>query len=176
MEILLKSIAEEEGVKLTEGGLKAIKRYAEGNAGVAISLMEAAAVSSTSVPSEPEPKVIDVDRVEEVVRHAFFQRKKAEELIDLAFEGRHKEVREGLEFLMEGERIQGEEILLEIHKALKRKMEEMKMKMKIEMKREEEISAKSARLILYESEADLKLCSSLNNMIHLEELLMRFKV
>ncbi len=155
MDTLIKSIAEEEGVKLTEGGLKTLKRYARGDAGAAINMLEAAAMTT--------PKVINADRIEEVVRNAFFQRWKAEELIDSAFEGRYKDVRAGLEYLIKDERIGGKEILVEIHAALRRKME-----------REE--SKKFAKLVLYEAEADFELCNSLNTIIHLEEMMTHFFV
>ncbi len=160
LETLIRSIAEGEGVKLTEGGLKTLKEYARGDAGAAINMLEAAATTAS-----PATKPIDASRIEEVVRNAFFQRKKAEELIDSAFASRHKEVRAGLEFLVKEERIGGKEILVEIHEALRRKM---KAKMAIEE------AQKFARLVLYEGEADFKLCNSLNTMIQLEEMITHF--
>ncbi len=155
LDTLIRSIAEEEGVKLTEGGLKTLREYARGDAGAAINMLEAAATATT------EP--INRNRIEVVVRDAFFQRKKAEELIDLTFDRRYKDVRAGLEILIKDERIGGREIMLEIHEALRRKM-------KAEMATEE--SKIFARLVLYEGEADFKLCNSLNPMIHLEEMII----
>ncbi len=152
MDTLVKSIAEEEGVKLTEGGLKTLKEYARGDAGAAINMLEAAATATR--------KTIESDRIEEVVQNAFFQRKIAEELIDSAFEGRYKDVRAGLEFLIKDARIGGKEILIEIHEALRRKMTMQESK-------------KFAKLVLYEGEADFDLCNSLNAIIHLEEMLMK---
>jgi len=160
LETLIRSIAGAEGVKLTEGGLKTLKQYARGDAGAAINMLEAAAVATASSAT----KSVDETRIEEVVRNAFFQRKKAEELIDLAFASRHKEVRAGLEFMIKAERIGGKEILAEIHEALRRKM-------KAKMTMEE--SKKFARLVLYEGEADFQLCNSLNALIHLEMMIMK---
>ena len=153
LDTLMRSIAEGEGIKLTASGLKTLREYARGDAGAAINMLEAAATATT------EP--INKNRIEEVVRNAFFQRKKAEELIDSAFAGRYKDVRAGLEFLIKDEKIGGQEILVEIHEALRRKMAM-------------EESKKFARLVLYEGEADLKLCNSLNIIIPLEEMLTHF--
>jgi len=159
LDTLIGSIAGAEGVKLTEGGLKTLREYARGDAGAAINMLEAAETAAT--------KTVARNRIKEVVRNAFFQRKSAEELIDSAFKGRYKEVRAGLEFLIRDERIGGQEILSEIHEALRRKM-------KAEMAMEEKMVSKIfARLVLYEGEADFKLCHSLNTMIHLEEMLMK---
>lgn len=163
LETLIRSIAGTEGVKLTDGGLKTLKQYARGDAGAAINMLEAAvAVAATTASSAA--KSVDETGLEEVVRNAFFQRKKAAELIDLAFASRHKEVRAGLEFMIKEERIGGKEILAEIHEALRRKM-------KAEMTMEE--SQKFARLMLYEGEADFQLCNSLNALIHLEMMIMK---
>lgn len=159
LETLIKSIAGAEEVKLTEGGLKTLKEYARGDAGAAINMLEAAATTASSAT-----KPIDANRIEEVVRNAFFQRKEAEELLNSAFASRHEEVRAGLEYLIKEERIGGKEILVEIHEALRRKMNSA-------MAMEE--SKKFARLILYEGEADFKLCNSLNAMIHLEMMIMK---
>ena len=152
--LLVCSIANEEGLKLTEGGLKTLRYYARGDAGVAITILEAAATVT---------KTVDRGSIEEAVQHAFLQRKKAEELIDLVFEGRYKDMRTHLEFLIGEERRGGKEILVGIHEALRRKMKSA---------REKDESKLFAPLFVYEGEADLKLCNSLNTMIHLEEMLM----
>ncbi|HID20621.1 MAG TPA: AAA family ATPase [Methanophagales archaeon] len=159
LDTLIMSISEEEGVKITEVGLKTLKEYARGDAGAAINMLEAAATTASSA-------TIDKAGIEMVVRNAFFQRKIAEELIDSAFASRHKDVRAGLEFLIRGERIDGKEILVEIHEALRRKMRaEMRMSSKL-----------FAKLVLYEGEADFKLCYSLNTIIPLEEMMMKMSM
>jgi len=155
MEQLMRSIADEEGVNITDRGLKTLKEYARGDASAAITILEAAAASSAPMINESE--------IEDVAQNAFFQRKKAEELIDLAFEGRYKDLRARLEFLMREERIGGKELLAEIHESLRRKM-------KRTMTNDE--SKLFARLVVYEGEADLKLCTSINAMIHIEEMFM----
>ena len=159
LDTLIKSIAEKECVKITETGLKTLTEYARGDSGAAITILEAAATMTT------EP--ITGGRIEEVVQNAFFQRKKAEELIDLAFSSRHKEIRAGLEILTKDARIGGKEILAEIHEALRRRMD-------VEQKKEE--SRMFAKLVSYEGETDLKLCHSLNPMIHLEEMMTQFSL
>ncbi|MBE0517039.1 MAG: AAA family ATPase [Methanophagales archaeon] len=155
LELLVRSLAKEEGLKLTEGGLQTLRDYARGDAGVALTILEAAATGT---------KTIDRGGIEETVQHAFLQRKKAEELVDLVFEGRYKDMRAQLELLIGEERRGGKEILVGIHEALRRKM-------KSAMGKDE--SKLFARLFVYEGEADLKLCNSLNSMIHLEEMLMK---
>lgn len=151
---LIRLISDAEGLKIAEGGLKALNGYARGDAGVAINMLEAAATNSDT---------IDEDGLEVVAENAFFQRRTAEELIDSAFASRNKDVRAGLEFLIRGERIDGKEILVEIHEALRRKM-------RAERKKSSKLFA---RLVLYEGEADLKLCYSLNTIIPLEEMMMK---
>jgi replication factor C small subunit len=160
LDTLIKSISEEERVKITEVGLKTLKDYARGDAGAAIIMLEAAAATTASAAT------IDKTGIEMVVRNAFMQRKTAEELIDSTFASRHKDVRAGLESLIRGERIEGKEILVEIHEALQRKMRaEMRMSSKV-----------FARLVLYEGEADFKLCYSLNTIIPLEEMMMKMSM
>jgi replication factor C small subunit len=159
METLLRSIADEEEVNVTDRGLKTIMDYARGDAGAAITILEAAAsAASSSIPA------IDKKQIEDVAQNAFFQRQKAEELIDLAFRGRHKDLRARLEFLMREERIGGKELLVEIHDALQKKM-------KRAMTKDE--SSLLARLVIYEGDADLNLCTSFNSMIHVEEMLTK---
>lgn len=154
MEPLMRSIADEEGVNITDSGLKTLNNYSRGDAGAAITILEAAASSTPTINEQ---------RIEDVAQNAFFQRKKAEELIDLAFEGRYKDLRARLEFLMREERIGGKELLAEIHESLRRKM-------KSAMTNDE--SKLFARLVVYEGEADLRLCTSINTIIHIEEMFM----
>ena len=157
MELLMRSIADEEGVNITDRGLKTLKEYSRGNAGAAITILEAAATAASSAPT------INRQRIEDVAQNAFFQRSKAEELIDLAFDRRYKDLRARLEFLMREERIGGKELLAEIHESLRRKM-------KRTMTNDE--SKLFARLVVHEGEADLRLCTSINTMIHIEEMFM----
>ena len=157
LERLIQSIADEEEITITDRGLKTLRDYARGDAGAAITILEAAASAASS-----SALTINEQRIEDVAQNAFFQRQKAEELIDLAFRGRHKDLRARLEFLMREERIGGKELLVEIHEALRRKMQ---------MTKDE--SSLFARLVVYEGEADLNLCTSFNSMIHVEEMLTR---
>jgi len=156
LELLIRSIAEKEGANITAEGLRTLMDYARGDAGAAIIILEAAAIKASSATP------IDAKRIGAVAQNAFFQRQKAEELIDLAFDGRHKDLRARLEFLIREERIGGKELLVEIHEALRGKM-------KSAMANDDE-SNLFARLVVYEGEADLKLCNSFNTMIHIEEM------
>jgi replication factor C small subunit len=155
LEHLLRSIAEEEGVTITESGLKTLTDYARGDAGAAITILEAAALSAPTIGKR---------QITDVAQNAFFQRRKAEELIDLAFEGRYKDLRVRLEFLMREERIGGKELLVEIHEALRRKMQRATTNNESNL---------FARLLVYEGDADLQLCNAFNTMIHIEEMFMR---
>jgi len=170
LDALIKSIAEGEGLKLTEGGLKTLREYARGDAGAAINMLEAAATTTTR--ARAKTKTIDAIGIENVMRNAFFQRNKAEELIDSACAGRYKDVRAGLEFLIRDEKMGGKEIVVEIHEALRRKMKISEMAMGEE--EEQNLVERFARIVLYEGEADLKLCNSLNSIIHLEEMMTHF--
>lgn len=151
---LIQQISDAEGLRITDGALKALKGYARGDAGVAINMLEAASTKSDT---------IDEYGLEEVAENAFFHRRTAEVLIDSAFASRHKDVRAWLEFLIRGERIEGKEILVEIHEALRKQMTaERKKPLNL-----------FARIMLYEAEADFKLCYSLNTIIPLEEMMMK---
>jgi DNA polymerase III delta prime subunit len=159
---LIRLIAKAEGINITDEALQTLRDYARGDAGAAIMILEAAATAAAqSTPA------IDKRRIDEVAQNAFFQREKAGELIDLSFNGRYKDMRARLEFLMRDERIGGRELLVEIHEALRRKMKSTMAK---------EDSNLFARLVVYEGETDLNLCNSLNTLIHLEEMLANFSI
>lgn len=159
MEQLISSITDAEKGTITESGLQTLRDYARGDAGIAITILEAAATAAPSAPA------IDEEQINNIAQNAFFQRKNAEELIDLAFAGRYRDMRARLEFLMREERIGGRELLVEIHEALRKRM-------KRTMATDE--SKLLARLVVYEGETDLNLCTSINTLIHLEELLANF--
>lgn len=167
LELLLRTIADLEKVNVTDSGFKMLKNYARGNAVAAITILEAAAVSVA-----PASSVIDEQIVEEVARNVFFRREKAERLIDLTFAARYTAVRELLEFLILEEGIGGKELLVELHEVLRRRMK-MKQAAAAENNDDKSNILTFARLVVYEGEADLKLCSSLNSMIPLEEMLAR---
>jgi replication factor C small subunit len=156
LEPLLRSIAEKEGVNITESGLKTLTDYARGDAGAAIMILEAAALSAPTIGTK---------QIADVAQNAFFQRRKAEELIDLAFKGRYKDLRARLEFLMREERIGGKELLVEIHEALHRKLQRATTA--------NDASNLFAQLVVYEGDADLQLCNAFNTMIHIEEMFMK---
>ncbi|MBA5942402.1 MAG: AAA family ATPase [Methanophagales archaeon] len=158
LDLLTRRIADAEKVTVTDSGLKTIKDYARGNAVVAITILEAAAVSVS-----PASSAIDEQIVEEVAENAFFRRAKAEKLIDLTFAARYTDIRALLEFLIEEERISGKELLVELHEALRKRMKT----------RSNILTSTFAQLVVYEGEADLKICSSLNTMIPLEEMLVK---
>ena len=180
-ELLIRSIAVKEGLKLADGALNALRDYARGDAGIAITILEAAATatlkSSAPPPAPPEPPqapkkltrksregLIDAKSVDEAAQRVFLQKKKVEELIDVVFEGQYNDMRAQLEVLVGEERRGGKEILAGIHEVMRRRL------MSAQRKSETKLFA---RLFVAEGEADLKLCNSLNSMIHLEEMLMR---
>ena len=155
MDTLLRRIAKEEGAELTEGGLLLLKVYARGDVGAAITMLEAASAISL---------LIDGKAIKEVVRNAFFQRKKVEEFVNSIFEGRYDKIRTDLEIMIKDERKDGPEFLVELHAALRRKMK---------VGRGDPVSF--AQFMLYEGEADYELCNSLNNMIHIEEMITKWR-
>lgn len=181
MGILMKNIAAKEGITLGEGCIGALEKYSDGDIGVAINMLEAAAViervaamqNSTSLSSSsfsdtntnmPNMLMVDKNSIEKVV--VVIQRKniEIEELIDLALSHRYKEAKKKMQFLIKEEGMKGREILAGIHEALKKKM------------KKKEHEKKFAHLFLHESYTDFKLCNSLNSMIHLEEMLLKFNL
>jgi len=157
---LLQKIAERAGLTLTAQGLAAIGDYARGDARAAILILEAAAVRAAS-----ETPVLDANRIAAVAQNAFFPRQQAEELLESALRGRYKDVRARLEILMRVERMGGRELLLELHEAVRRKMQR-------DMTPADR--NRYARLIVHAGEADLKLCTALHPLIPLDELLANF--
>ena len=158
LEQLLQMVAEQAGLTLSAEGLAALGDYARGDARAAILILEAAAVQKA-----PEtPVIIDASRIAAVAENVFFQRQQAEELLESALRGRYKDVRARLEFLMRVERVGGRELLLELHEAVRRKIQ-----------REMPASDRDqyAQVIVHEGEADLKLCTALHPLIPLDELL-----
>lgn len=162
-EHLIHKIATKEGLKVDNGALTSLREYAHGDAGIALTLLEAAATvpvkSSTSTHAREE---IDAKRIEEAAQRVFSQKKKAEELVELAFDGRLTDIRAQLETLLSEERRGGKEILTGIHEALRRRLKGAKRRSDIEL---------FARLFIAVGETDLGLCNALNSMIHLEEML-----
>ena len=155
---LLQVVAERAGLSLTAQGLAALADYARGDARAAILILEAAAVRAAPEP----PVIIDANQVTAVADNVFFQRQQAEELLESALRGRYKDVRARLEFLMRVERMDGRELLLEFHEAVRRKMQR---------KMTPADKNRYAQVIVNEGEADLKLGTALHPLIPLDELL-----
>ncbi|HDS44610.1 MAG TPA: AAA family ATPase [Methanomicrobia archaeon] len=155
---LLGVVAQREGITLTAEGLAALGDYARGDARTALLILEAATARAGPEP----PVIIDATRIAAVAANVFFQRQQAEGLLESALRGRYRDVRARLEFLMRVERVGGRELLLELHEAVRRKMQR-------EMTPEDR--DRYARVIVHEAEADLKLCTALHPLIPLDELL-----
>jgi len=154
LDTLLKAIAQKEGIELSDGGLLMLKRYAQGDAGAAINMLEAASASSSQISGKA---------LKEVVRTVFRQRTKVDALIESVFAGKSKDIRTALEKLIKDERKDGQSFMVLLHEALRRKMNAARSDPEL-----------FARLMLYESETDYELCYSLNNMIHIEEMMMKW--
>ena len=197
---LLLKVAKAENLHLTEGALSALEEYADGDAGLALSILEASAsFASATRASEGKKKDedkgtarrIDRDVVEAIVRSAFSQRRRIAEMLNDAFLGDAEKVRRHLKLLtaVQAER----EILAEIHAELRRRLLQARERQVSEMavaktaKRAEqgEQGGESverggkwrrmfANIFLYESETDFNLCNALNGSMHLEEMLLRF--
>ena len=201
---LLLKVAKAENLHLTEGALSALEEHAEGDAGLAVSILEASAsFASATRASEGKKKEekegtarrIDRDVVEAVVRSAFSQRRRIAEMLNDAFLGDTEKVRRHLKLLtaVQAER----EILAEIHAELRRRLLQARERQVSEMavaktakraeqqgeqegqgresvEREEKWWRMFANIFLYESETDFNLCNALNGSMHLEEMLLRF--
>ncbi len=197
---LLLKVAKAENLHLTEGALSALEEHADGDAGLAVSILEASAsFASATRASEGKKKDedegtarrIDRDVVEAVVRSAFSQRRRIAEMLNDAFLGDAEKVRRHLKLLtaVQAER----EILAEIHAELRRRLLQARERQVSEMavaktarraeqreqgresvEREEKWWRMFANIFLYESETDFNLCNALNGSMHLEEMLLRF--
>jgi len=197
---LLLKVAKAENLHLTEGALSALEEHADGDAGLALSILEASAsFASATRASEGKKKDgdegtarrMDRDVVEGVVRSAFSQRRRIAEILNDAFLGDAEKVRRHLKLLTE---VQAErEILAEIHAELRRRLMQARERQVSEMavaktakraeqreqgrksvEREEKWWRMFANIFLYESETDFNLCNALNGSMHLEEMLLRF--
>lgn len=133
---LLLKVAKAENLLLTEGALSALEEHADGDAGLAVSILEASASASSLASgargatraSEGKKKDedggtarrIDKDVVEAVVCSAFSERRRIAEMLNDAFLGDAEKVRRHLKFLtaVQSER----EILAEIHAELRRRL------------------------------------------------------
>jgi len=200
---LLLKVAKAENLHLTEGALSALEEHADGDAGLAVSILEASAsFASATRASEGKKKDedegtarrIDRDVVEVVVRSAFSQRRRIAEMLNDAFLGDAEKVRRHLKLLtaVQAER----EILAEIHAELRRRLLQARERQvseivarktasKAEQGEQEGQGRESvergekwwrmfANIFLYESETDFNLCNALNGSMHLEEMLLRF--
>ncbi|MCW7074694.1 MAG: AAA family ATPase [Candidatus Methanospirare jalkutatii] len=133
---LLLKVAKAENLHLTEGALSALEEHADGDAGLAVSILEASASASSLASAsgatgatrasgeaeedERKARIIDRDVVEAVVRSAFSHRRRISEMLNDAFLGDTEKVRRHLKFLtaVQSER----EILAEIHAELRRRL------------------------------------------------------
>ena len=139
---LLLKVAKAENLHLTEGALSALEEHADGDAGLALSILEASASASSLASAsgakdamgamgatrasgeakedERKARIIDRNVVEAVVRSAFSQRRRIAEMLNDAFLGDAEKVRRHLKFLtaVQSER----EILAEIHAELRRRL------------------------------------------------------
>ncbi len=149
MDRLLRNIAEHEGLELTGAGLAMVKRYAAGDAGVAINIMEAASVSS---------RRIDGREVMTVVRAAMERSNKVRELIEEASSGRYDKLRAKLKELIQTDKMSGKDIVAELHDAILRTQPGERS---------------LAKIMIYLGDADYRLCEAFNSMIHIEELLVK---
>ena len=153
MDRVLLRIASQEGLELTDQGLEMLKRYAGGDAGTAIDIMEAASVVSDS-------NRIGSEEIEIVVQELRKRSNKVADLIDMALAGRYQELRADLKVLMRDEKMSGKEIVEAIHDVM--------------LHRKARLGARRlAKIMMHIGDADYKLCSAFNSMIHIEELMVR---
>ena len=153
MDRLLLRIASQEELELTDQGLAMLKRYAGGDAGTAIDIMEAASAISNS-------NRIDSEEIVVVAQELRKRSNRVADLIDMALAGRYRELRAELKRLMRDEKMSGREIVEAIHD--------------IVLQRKARLGARRlAKVMIHIGDADYKLCSAFNSMIHIEELVVR---
>lgn len=144
----IKHIVEQEGLKLTEEGLSAIEYVAGGDMRRAINALQAAALISEKVDEETIYQITSTARPEEI-----------REFIKTSLSGDFGKARSMLDDLLLSKGLSGDDIVVQIHRAL------------IDM----DIPDKDkARLIDRIGEADFRMTEGANERIQLEALLAYF--
>jgi replication factor C small subunit len=146
----IKYIASQEGLNLTSEGLEAIKYVAHGDMRQAINALQAAAMMD---------KTIDMDTIYQITATA--RPEDITELVTLSLKGDFMGARSKLDTLLLEQGLSGEDVLIQLHRA----MFELSLPEKIKLK-----------LLDRVGEVDFRLTEGANERIQLEALLAYFAI
>ncbi|RLG36748.1 MAG: hypothetical protein DRN91_07225 [Candidatus Alkanophagales archaeon] len=159
IEKILKKVAKGERLEISADALSLLKASASGNAFMALSLLQAAAALSPTVKSER--RNVDADAVRLAIEKSYgADAAAAEVLLSHALKSEHDALRKKLRTLLDERGMSCRELLERLQDAVKRRAADGCMP-----------SETSARALLRISDADARLCESLNAEIHVEEAL-----
>jgi len=148
----MKKIAKDEGVKVTEGGMKAIVYVARGDMRKAINALQAASLMEDSVTEETIYQITATARPEQI-----------KELIEAAIAGKFTQARSLLDELLLIQGLSGEDVIIQIHRQMLSLMDS------------DEISASTVvKLMDRIGEIDFRMTEGANERIQLEALLAYF--
>ena len=146
---LIHNIAQKENVEILDEGVKAVVFVSEGDVKRAINTLQASSAISSLVDSQTVFEVVKMMKSKDVT-----------ELINQAFNGNFSNVRDIIDNLLINQGFLGEDILLQVRNAiLGSSLPDHRM----------------AELLVYASEADVKIKKGLNDRIHLEEMAFKFR-
>ncbi|MHC1579758.1 MAG: AAA family ATPase [Candidatus Alkanophagales archaeon] len=161
IESIVRRVASGERLRLSADALRLIKARADGNAFVAISLLQAAAALAPSAAGE---RYISGDAVRLAIERSYgADAAEVEALLSHALEGEHEALRKKFRSLLDDRGVSCRELLECLRDAVKRRAAEGRMPVE-----------KAARILLKISDVDARLCECLNAEIHVEEALASF--
>ncbi len=148
----MKKIAKDEGVKVTDGGMKAIVYVARGDMRKAINALQAASLMEESVTEETIYQITATARPEQI-----------KELIEAAIGGKFTQARGLLDELLLVQGLSGEDVIIQIHRQMLSLMDS------------DDLSATTVvRLMDRIGEIDFRMTEGANERIQLEALLAYF--
>ena len=148
----MKKIAKDEGVKVTDGGMKAIVYVARGDMRKAINALQAASLMEESVTEETIYQITATARPEQI-----------KELIEAAIGGKFTQARGLLDELLLVQGLSGEDVIIQIHRQMLSLMDS------------DSLSATTVvRLMDRIGEIDFRMTEGANERIQLEALLAYF--
>ncbi len=145
----IEHIAKEEGLKLANDGLEAIKYVARGDMRRAVNTLQSAAVLGKKIDAETIYQTVAMARPEEV-----------NELIEVALKGDFMKARDKLDVLLIDQGLSGEDVIGQIHRAATN-LDGISEKMRVE-------------LLDKIGEVDFRLTEGANERIQLEALIAHF--
>ena len=163
VESIVRRVASGERLKLSADALRLIKARADGNAFVAISLLQAAAALSAA-PAGGERQYVSGDAVRLAIEKSYgADAAEIEALLSHALEGKHEALRKKFRSLLDNRGMSCRELLECLQDTVKRRAAAGRIPVE-----------KATHILLKISDVDARLCECLNAEIHVEEALASF--